>query len=68
LCPVVWAWLLLGEAITSTQAIGGTVVLIGLALAGRSSDHRTAESTWPGQRRCTRHGNRISDLPRVSWK
>jgi drug/metabolite transporter (DMT)-like permease len=47
LCAVVWAWLLLGEAITVHQAIGGAVVLAGLALAGRSSDHRTAEATWP---------------------
>ena len=30
---VVAAWILLGEAITSTQAIGGAVVLVGLALA-----------------------------------
>jgi drug/metabolite transporter (DMT)-like permease len=47
LCAVVWAWLLLGEAITVHQAVGGAVVLAGLALAGRSSDHRTQESTWP---------------------
>ena len=47
LCAVAWAWLLLGEAITAVQATGGVVVLIGLALAGRSSDHRTAEATWP---------------------
>jgi drug/metabolite transporter (DMT)-like permease len=47
LCAVVWAWLLLGEAITGGQAVGGAVVLLGLALAGRSSDHRAAESTWP---------------------
>jgi drug/metabolite transporter (DMT)-like permease len=46
LCAVVWAWLLLGEAITVHQAVGGAVVLAGLALAGRSSDHRTQESTW----------------------
>ncbi len=30
---VLAAWLLLGEAITPTQAIGGAVVLVGLALA-----------------------------------
>jgi drug/metabolite transporter (DMT)-like permease len=46
LSAVVWAWLLLGEAISPTQAIGGAVVLVGLALAGRSSDHRTVESAW----------------------
>jgi drug/metabolite transporter (DMT)-like permease len=47
LCAVVWAWLLLAEAITAAQAVGGAVMLLGLALAGRSSDHRTAESAWP---------------------
>jgi drug/metabolite transporter (DMT)-like permease len=47
LSAVAWAWLLLGEAITAVQAIGGVVVLIGVALAGRSGGHRTAESTWP---------------------
>ena len=44
---MLWAWLLVGEAITRTQAIGGAVVLLGLALAGRSSDRPAAESTWP---------------------
>jgi drug/metabolite transporter (DMT)-like permease len=47
LCAILWAWLLLGEAITPVQAVGGAVVLGGLALAGRSSDHRAAGSTWP---------------------
>lgn len=47
LSAVVWAWLLVGEAISPTQAVGGAIVLIGLALAGRSSDRRTVESTWP---------------------
>jgi drug/metabolite transporter (DMT)-like permease len=47
LAAVLWAWLLLGEAITMTQAVGGAVVLLGVALAGRSSDHRAAEATWP---------------------
>ena len=47
MCAILWAWLLLGEAITPVQAVGGAVVLVGLALAGRSSDHRAAESTWP---------------------
>jgi hypothetical protein len=39
--------LLLGEAITPIQGVGGAVVLVGLALAGRNGDHRTLESTWP---------------------
>jgi drug/metabolite transporter (DMT)-like permease len=47
LAAVLWAWLLVGEAITTTQAVGGAVVLLGLALAGRSSDHRSPESMWP---------------------
>jgi drug/metabolite transporter (DMT)-like permease len=33
LCAVLWAWLLVGEAVTLGQAVGGAVVLAGLALA-----------------------------------
>jgi drug/metabolite transporter (DMT)-like permease len=55
LAAVVWAWLLVGEAITATQAVGGAVVLLGVALAGRSGDHRAAEATWPD-------GARVDDL------
>jgi drug/metabolite transporter (DMT)-like permease len=45
---VLAAWVLLGEAITVTQAIGGVVVLVGLALA-RQGDRteKLAEVTWP---------------------
>ncbi len=45
---VLAAWVLLGEAITPAQAIGGAVVLVGLALArqGDRSDAVT-EATWP---------------------
>ena len=45
---VLAAWLLLGEAITTTQAIGGAVVLVGLALArqGDRSENLVA-ATWP---------------------
>ena len=46
LCAVIWAWLLLGQDVTAIQAIGGVIVLAGLALAGRG-DHRGAEATWP---------------------
>jgi threonine/homoserine efflux transporter RhtA len=53
LAAVAWAWLLVNEAITPTQAIGGAVVLVGLALAGRSGDHRAVESTWP-ETACTK--------------
>jgi drug/metabolite transporter (DMT)-like permease len=44
---VLAAWVLLGEAITPTQAIGGVVVLVGLALA-RQGDRteKLAELTW----------------------
>lgn len=45
LAAVVWAWLLVGEAISVTQAIGGAVVLAGLALARPRDD--SAEATWP---------------------
>ena len=47
LFSVFWAWLLIGEAIESIQAIGGAVVLIGLALA-RQGD-RPAEAPAAGQ-------------------
>ena len=33
LFAVLWAWLLIGEAMTPLQAIGGAVVLAGLTLA-----------------------------------
>lgn len=48
LFAVLWAWLLVGEAISLGQGIGGLVVLAGLALA-RSGDRSTevAEATWP---------------------
>ena len=44
---VLAAWVLLGESITFTQAIGGVVVLVGLALA-RQGDRtdKLAELTW----------------------
>lgn len=45
---VLAAWVLVGEAVTITQAVGGVVVLVGLALA-RQGD-RTREvtaATWP---------------------
>ncbi|WP_460357231.1 EamA family transporter [Mycobacterium sp. ZZG] len=47
---VLAAWVLLGEAMTPTQAIGGAVVLVGLALArqGDRSELDEAETvTWP---------------------
>jgi drug/metabolite transporter (DMT)-like permease len=42
------AWVLLGEAMTPTQAIGGVVVLAGLTLA-RQGDRtdKLAEASWP---------------------
>jgi drug/metabolite transporter (DMT)-like permease len=45
---VLAAWSLLGEAITVPQALGGAVVLVGLALArqGERTD-KVAEATWP---------------------
>ena len=50
LCAVVIARLLLGEAITPAQAIGGAVVLLGLALAGyedREPAAVVARASWP---------------------
>jgi drug/metabolite transporter (DMT)-like permease len=45
---VLAAWLLLGEAITAIQAIGGAVVLVGLALARQGDRTETlAEVSWP---------------------
>ncbi|MGY4712469.1 EamA family transporter [Mycolicibacterium sp. CBM1] len=48
LFAVLSAWVLLGEAVTATQAVGGVVVLGGLALArlGDRSAEVTA-ATWP---------------------
>lgn len=48
LFAVLWAWLLVGEAIGPVQAIGGAVVLVGLALA-RSGDQsaEVTDATWP---------------------
>lgn len=46
---VLAAWVLLGEAVTGIQVIGGAVVLVGLALA-RNGEHRSdtlAQETWP---------------------
>jgi drug/metabolite transporter (DMT)-like permease len=45
---VLAAWVLLGEAITPTQAVGGAVVLVGLALA-RQGDRtdKVAAASWP---------------------
>jgi drug/metabolite transporter (DMT)-like permease len=48
LFAVLTAWVLLGEAVTAMQGVGGVVVLFGLALA-RHGD-RSAEvtaATWP---------------------
>ncbi|BBX71819.1 EamA family transporter [Mycolicibacterium psychrotolerans] len=48
---VLAAWVLLGEAVTATQAVGGAIVLAGLALArqGDRGDHldEANAATWP---------------------
>lgn len=48
LFAILAAWVLLGEGITTVQAIGGAIVLAGLALA-RAGDRSEAlaEATWP---------------------
>jgi drug/metabolite transporter (DMT)-like permease len=50
LCAVVAAWVLLGEAVTAAQAVGGVVVLVGLALAGRTNreaEQPVVAAMWP---------------------
>ena len=45
---VLAAWLMLGQAITPTQAVGGAVVLVGLALARQGDRSESVEpATWP---------------------
>ena len=44
LFAVLAAWVLLGEAVSATQAIGGVVVLLGLALARHGDDDRQPDS------------------------
>jgi drug/metabolite transporter (DMT)-like permease len=48
LFAVLAAWLLLGQAITLSQAVGGAVVLAGLALARQGDRSEKVDSaTWP---------------------
>jgi drug/metabolite transporter (DMT)-like permease len=48
LFAVLTAWALLGEAMTPTQALGGAVVLVGLALARQGDRSEEAEQVaWP---------------------
>ncbi len=48
LFAVLAAWLLLGQAITLTQAVGGAVVLAGLALARQGDrSEKVDAATWP---------------------
>ena len=45
---VLAAWVLLGEAMTLSQAIGGVVVLVGLTLARQGDrSEKLAEASWP---------------------
>ncbi|WP_101948412.1 DMT family transporter [Mycobacterium sp. 3519A] len=45
---VLAAWVLLGEAITLSQAVGGIVVLVGLTLARQGDrSEKLAEASWP---------------------
>jgi drug/metabolite transporter (DMT)-like permease len=48
LFAVLFAWLLLGQAMTFTQAVGGVVVLAGLALARQGDrNEKVAAASWP---------------------
>jgi drug/metabolite transporter (DMT)-like permease len=59
---VVAAWLLLGEAITLTQAVGGGVVLAGLALARQGDrSEKVDAATWPD-------GGAVGELTRCGGK
>ena len=45
---VLAAWVLLGEAMTTIQAVGGAIVLAGLALARQGDrSEEIADLTWP---------------------
>jgi drug/metabolite transporter (DMT)-like permease len=58
LFAVLAAWLLLGQAITLTQAVGGAVVLVGLALARQGDrSQKVAAASWPD-------GGAVDDLSR----
>ena len=62
---VLAAWVLLGEAITLTQAVGGAVVLAGLALARQGDrSEKVDAATWPdaGRSRTTplQQGKRLA--------
>ncbi len=46
LFAVLAAWLLLGEGVSATQAVGGIVVLMGLVLA-RQGDRSPEAAAWP---------------------
>jgi drug/metabolite transporter (DMT)-like permease len=48
LFAVLTAWVLLGEAMTPVQAVGGAVVLVGLALARQGDrSEKVAQASWP---------------------
>jgi drug/metabolite transporter (DMT)-like permease len=48
LFAVLTAWAVLGEAMTATQAVGGAVVLVGLALARQGDrSEKVAQASWP---------------------
>jgi drug/metabolite transporter (DMT)-like permease len=61
LFAVLWAWLLIGEAITPLQAIGGAVVLAGLTLA-RQGD-RPIEAGISARSRARNDGER-AEVPK----
>lgn len=61
LAAVVAAWLLIGERISPIQAVGGVIVLFGLALA--RVGHRSAATPAGGSKRATDDG--VSSAPPV---
>lgn len=69
LFAVLWAWLLVGEAMTAAQAIGGAVVLAGLALArqGDKSGVVTA-AAWPDAGVVEDFGTTRFELPPIALR
>ena len=66
---VLAAWVLLGEAMTLTQAVGGVVVLVGLTLARQGDRSREAGrgdvARRPGRTRAIRGQRLVAAEPDV---
>jgi drug/metabolite transporter (DMT)-like permease len=47
---VVWAWIVLGEPLTTSMAIAGTLILGGVALNQQRASTSATSATGPGSR------------------